>query len=50
MKRRATVTCERDGRVLLVARARGRRAFPGSRANCDGKLVDAAARESKEET
>ncbi|WP_061132784.1 NUDIX hydrolase [Caballeronia fortuita] len=50
MKRRATVICERDGRVLLVARARGRWAFPGGRANRDEDLADAAARELKEET
>ena len=50
MKRRATVICERDGRVLLVARARGRWAFPGGRAKRDEELVEAATRELKEET
>ncbi|SAK49204.1 NUDIX hydrolase [Caballeronia pedi] len=50
MKRRATVICERDGRVLLVARARGRWAFPGGRAKTGEDLADAAVRELKEET
>lgn len=50
MKRRATVICERDGRVLLVARARGRWAFPGGRAKTGEELEDAAVRELKEET
>ncbi|BCQ22353.1 NUDIX domain-containing protein [Caballeronia sp. NK8] len=50
MKRRATVICERDGRVLLVARARGRWAFPGGRAEPGEEFSDAAVRELKEET
>src|ERR1700742_3001415 len=50
MKRRATVICERDGRVLLVARARGRWAFPGGRAKLSEELTDAAVRELREET
>lgn len=41
---------ERDGRVLLVARARGRWAFPGGRAKTSEELADAASRELKEET
>ncbi|MDR5781079.1 NUDIX domain-containing protein [Caballeronia sp. LZ065] len=50
MKQRATVIVERDGRVLLVARARGRWAFPGGRAKASEELDDAASRELKEET
>ncbi|KXU92114.1 hypothetical protein CR51_31260 [Caballeronia megalochromosomata] len=50
MKRRATVICERNGRVLLVARVRGRWAFPGGRQKAGEELVDTAARELKEET
>jgi len=50
MKRRATVICERDGRVLLVARARGRWAFPGGRVKPSEELPDAAVRELSEET
>ncbi|WP_407643045.1 NUDIX hydrolase [Caballeronia glebae] len=50
MKRRSTVICEHDGRVLLVARARGRWAFPGGRVKPGEELTDAAVRELKEET
>ena len=50
MKRRATVICERDGQVLLVARARGRWAFPGGRVKPSEELTDAAVRELREET
>ena len=50
MKRRATVICERDGRVLLVARARGRWAFPDGRVKPSEELTDAAVRELREET
>ncbi|MBC8640613.1 NUDIX domain-containing protein [Caballeronia sp. EK] len=50
MKRRATVICERDGRVLLVARERGRWAFPGGRVKPSEELTDAAVRELREET
>ncbi|MFM0196144.1 NUDIX domain-containing protein [Paraburkholderia strydomiana] len=50
MKRRATVICERDGRVLLVARARGRWAFPGGRVKPGEDLANAAIRELSEET
>ncbi|WP_061152020.1 NUDIX hydrolase [Caballeronia arvi] len=50
MKRRATVICERDGRVLLVARARGRWSFPGGRQIVGEELGNAAARELAEET
>ncbi|MDR5763191.1 NUDIX hydrolase [Caballeronia sp. LZ035] len=50
MKRRATVICERDGRVLLVARATGRWAFPGGRIETAEEPADAAGRELQEET
>lgn len=50
MKRRATVICERDGRVLLVARAGGRWAFPGGRVKLGEEMADAATRELLEET
>jgi 8-oxo-dGTP diphosphatase len=50
MKQRATVMVERDGHVLLVARAGGRWAFPGGRAKSGEALADAASRELREET
>jgi 8-oxo-dGTP diphosphatase len=50
MKRRATVICERDGKVLVVARETGRWAFPGGRVKAGEELSDAAVRELKEET
>ena len=50
MKNRATVLCIRDGRVLLVARARARWALPGGRIKRDETPVDAARRELEEET
>jgi 8-oxo-dGTP diphosphatase len=50
MKRRATVICERDGRVLLVARKGGRWAFPGGRQKNGEELALAAARELAEKT
>ncbi|MDR5822482.1 NUDIX domain-containing protein [Caballeronia sp. LZ043] len=50
MKRRATVICERDGLVLLVAREGGRWAFPGGRQKREEDLLDTARRELKEET
>lgn len=50
MKDRATVLCIRDGRVLLVARERARRALPGGRIRRDEMPADAARRELEEET
>lgn len=50
MKDRATVLCIRDGRVLLVARARSRWALPGGRIRRDEAPVDTARRELEEET
>ena len=50
MKRRATVICERDGRVLLVARTGGRWAFPGGRQKKGEELSRTAERELAEET
>jgi 8-oxo-dGTP diphosphatase len=50
LKDRATVLCIRDGRVLLVARARSRWALPGGRIRRDEAPVDAARRELEEET
>lgn len=50
MKDRATVLCIRDGRVLLVARARSRWALPGGRIRRDETPADAARRELEEET
>jgi 8-oxo-dGTP diphosphatase len=50
MKRRATVLCERGDHVLLVARQRGRWAFPGGRQKPGEELGDTARRELREET
>ncbi|WP_097189644.1 NUDIX hydrolase [Caballeronia arationis] len=50
MKHRATVICERDGRVLLVARRGGRWAFPGGRQKNGEELARTAERELAEET
>lgn len=50
MKNRATVLCIREGRILLVARARARWALPGGRIRRDEAPVDAARRELEEET
>ncbi|WP_082902879.1 NUDIX hydrolase [Paraburkholderia ginsengiterrae] len=50
MKDRATVLCIRDGRVLLVARARARWSLPGGRIRRDETPADAARRELEEET
>lgn len=50
MKQRATVVCMRKGRLLLVARERGRWAIPGGRPKSDEALPCAAFRELQEET
>ncbi|SAK75275.1 NUDIX hydrolase [Caballeronia temeraria] len=50
MKRRATVICERDGKVLLVAREQGRWAFPGGRQKRGEDIGETARRELREET
>ncbi|HGL6713915.1 MULTISPECIES: NUDIX domain-containing protein [Burkholderiaceae] len=50
MKRRATVICERNGNVLLVARERGRWAFPGGRQKAGEDIASTAIRELDEET
>ncbi|WP_413657899.1 NUDIX hydrolase [Paraburkholderia phenoliruptrix] len=50
MKQRATVICERDGNVLLVARERGRWAFPGGRQKIGEDIASTAIRELGEET
>lgn len=50
LKNRATVLCVRDGRILLVARARARWALPGGRIKRDEAPTDAARRELQEET
>jgi 8-oxo-dGTP diphosphatase len=50
MKRRATIICERQGQVLLVARTSGRWAFPGGRQKRGEALARTAARELAEET
>ncbi|SAL88985.1 NUDIX hydrolase [Caballeronia arvi] len=44
MKRRATVICERNGRVLVVARALGRWAFPGGKRKLGEDLGETAQR------
>ena len=50
MRRRATVVCQREGHLLLVARDRGRWSFPGGRKRPHEKFAEAAARELQEET
>jgi 8-oxo-dGTP diphosphatase len=50
MKQRATVVCMRKGRVLLVAKERGRWAMPGGRPETDEPLSRTAFRELREET
>ncbi|WP_408292885.1 NUDIX domain-containing protein [Paraburkholderia sp. RL17-373-BIF-A] len=50
MKQRATVACSRKGRLLLVAKERGRWAMPGGRPETDEPLSRTAFRELREET
>lgn len=50
MKQRATVVCMRKGRLLLVAKERGRWAMPGGRPETDEPLSRTAFRELREET
>ncbi|CAB3781230.1 NUDIX hydrolase [Pararobbsia alpina] len=50
MKDRATIICSRDGKVLLVARARTRWSLPGGTIKCSESPLDAARRELEEET
>jgi 8-oxo-dGTP diphosphatase len=50
MKKRATVICWRDGRILLVERGRGRWSLPGGTIRRCESALQAAARELEEET
>jgi len=50
MKRRATVLCIKNGRVLLVAKRRDHWSFPGGSKKPGESLADAAIRELHEET
>jgi 8-oxo-dGTP diphosphatase len=50
MKDRATIICSRDGKVLLVARARSRWSLPGGTIKRSESPLDAARRELEEET
>ena len=50
MKARATIICSRDGKVLLVARARSRWSLPGGTIKRSESPLDAARRELEEET
>jgi 8-oxo-dGTP diphosphatase len=50
MKDRATIVCIRDGKVLLVARARSRWSLPGGTIRRSESPQDAARRELEEET
>ena len=50
MKNRATVICCREGKILLVARARSRWSLPGGSVNRGESALDAALRELEEET
>ncbi|WP_409077084.1 NUDIX domain-containing protein [Paraburkholderia sp. FT54] len=49
-KQPATVACMRKGRLLLVAKERGRWAMPGGRPEADEPLSRTAFRELREET
>jgi 8-oxo-dGTP diphosphatase len=50
MKDRATIICSREGKVLLVARARSRWSLPGGTIKSFESPLDAARRELEEET
>lgn len=50
MEARATIICSRDGKVLLVARARSRWSLPGGTIKRSELPLDAARRELEEET
>jgi 8-oxo-dGTP diphosphatase len=50
MKDRSTIVCVRDGKVLLVARARSRWSLPGGTIMQFETPLDAARRELEEET
>jgi ADP-ribose pyrophosphatase len=50
MKDRSTIVCVRDGKVLLVARARSRWSLPGGTIKRSESPLDAAVRELEEET
>ena len=50
MKDRSTVVCVRDGKILLVARARSRWSLPGGTISRSESALDAAGRELEEET
>lgn len=50
MKNRATVICCREGRILLVARARSRWSLPGGSIKRTESPSEAARRELEEET
>ena len=50
MKDRSTIVCVRDGKVLLVARARSRWSLPGGTIKQAETPLDAARRELEEET
>ncbi|MGQ7938011.1 NUDIX hydrolase [Paraburkholderia sp. D1E] len=49
MKDRSTIVCVRDGKVLLVARARSRWSLPGGTIKQSETPLDAARRELEEE-
>jgi 8-oxo-dGTP diphosphatase len=50
MRDRATIVCRRDGKILLVARARSRWSLPGGTVKRSESPLDAARRELEEET
>jgi 8-oxo-dGTP diphosphatase len=50
MKQRATVICQRAGRVLLVAKPEARWVLPGGKVNRIESPIEAAHRELEEET